>query len=646
MRVIMIGALSIQYIRDNWADPLKKLFDTTFVDVSPLLTVYRNTNYVEKYIYSLLRKSHYDYMFFYSDAINPDFSDTFFEIVRASGTPVVNFLADDEPETWFQQNLPYDHRFDLVATHSKRGYQRRLKMGKADHFIFLPWGFNDQMFDRVDGIEKEYDVVYIGSNLCQEHDPNLYFGDGFLRQKLLVEAYKFCRQHHLTFRVFGPGWHRHPVLKECNGGLLSNPEMIKLYSQARIVLNPGYSADDEELISYQTKLRHFEAAGCGAFQIINQNPELQEIFRPGEDAVYFSDTDNMKEKILYYIRNEEKRQQICNNIYAKRNQHTTESRLKELFNRAVTICPPWKKNGIIPKRTPQVKLMQFNTPNEAKKKLVDLTYNSPELDNYEALHIITGDFNIHNLEYSPWKTDRTTLHLSLTGVRSYLQLTRLYINPIQRKKQNMLGLMLNERIEKNNLDPWLLDYLKEQCLSLEDDKYLYPIMNLLIPVHQAVKVITMFVENDVEGFKKFPKEFSGLLINDLELKPGILPERLTQPPYILELRKLLENIQGNDERLMIYGARGNMTDYVFRLLDQFPAVKVIGFIDRALAGKTIRDIPVYRFESVEELAPTMIIIAAESSGFNIYQDIRQMETRATLIPLHDLTDAVWKVLVP
>ncbi|MCP5053461.1 MAG: glycosyltransferase, partial [bacterium] len=308
-------------------------------DVSPILSVYRNTDYVEKYIYSLLRKGNYDYMFFYPDAINPDFSDNFFEAVRSKGIPIINFLVDDEPDVWFKQNLPYDHRFDLVATHSRKGYQLRLEMGKADHFIYLPWGFSEDLFDRVQGVDSLYDVVYIGSNLCREHDPNCYFGVGYLRQKLLTDVYEFCKEKNLVFNVFGPGWHRHPVLEACNGGLLSNHEMVEVYNQAKIVLNPGFSADENEISSYQTKLRHFEVVGCGAFQLVNRNPELEALFNANEDIVYFHDTYTLKEKISYYIQHDQERKRIADNVYQKRHLHTTSSRLKELFNRAMAICP-------------------------------------------------------------------------------------------------------------------------------------------------------------------------------------------------------------------------------------------------------------------------------------------------------------------
>jgi len=51
-------------------------------------------------------------------------------------------------------------------------------------------------------------------------------------------------------------------------------------------------------------------------------------------------------------------------------------------------------------------------------------------------------------------------------------------------------------------------------------------------------------------------------------------------------------------------------------------------------------------EEIEDLNPTMIIIAAETSGFSIYEGIQHLETRCTLVPLHDLTNAVWQVILP
>ena len=646
LKIIMIGALSIRYIRDNWVEPMRKLFDTTFVDVSPILSVNRNTDFVEKYIYALLRKDRYDYMFFYSDAINPDFSDDFFKTVRAAGIPIINFLADDEPETWYKQNLPYDHRYDLVATHSKNGYQRRQEMGKAGNFIYLPWGYSDALFDREPGVQQVYDVIYIGSNLCQEHDPNLYFSDGNQRQKLLVTVYEFCQDHGLNFRVFGAGWHRHPILNQCDGGLVTNEEMVRIYSQAKIVLNPGYSADAGETSSYQTKLRHFEVAGCGAFQLVNHNPELEELFKPGEDIVYFHDTEEMKEKIQYYIEHEPLRRQIADNIYQKRHLHTTANRLEELFSQAVNRYPLKMKANEPTRRTPRVKTLEYKNIEEAQKALRELKTKMNRLEGCEAVQIITGDLQVHHIETSTWRTGAETEELPLIATRTYLQLATLYVNPIQRKKQNMLGIMLNEKIKKSTLHPWLLAYLKQQILLLEDDENLYPLMNLLIPTHLLGRVIDIFLEKEIAAYKSLPLENSGLLVTDLEMKPGILPPELAHPPYILKLQELLEAIRGKGERLMIYGAKGNMTDYVLKLISRYQDIRILGFIDRSMAGQEVRNIPVYRYEEIEKLKPTMIIIAAETSGFAIYESIKHIETKVALVPLHDLTNSIWNVLLP
>ena len=645
IKVIMIGPLSIGHVRDSWVVPMRELFDTTFIDVSPILSVYRNIDFVEKYIYALLRKYNYDYMFFYSDIINNDFSDDFFQSVRLSGVPIINFLADDEPEIWFKQNLPYDHRFDLVATHSKKGYHRRLDMGKEGNFMYLPWGFNENLFNREPDLKQDYDVIHIGSNLCQENDPNIYFLDGYQRQKMLVEAYHFCLQNGYSFKVFGAGWHLHPILKNCNGGLLSNEEMVKLYGRAKVVLNPGFSADSDEGIYYQTKLRHFEAAGCGAFQLVNYNPELAEFFKPDEDIVYYQDTQNLKDKLSYYLENEAQRRRIADNIYLKRELHTTTRRLKELFNKAMILFPPHTNDYRPAFRNAKIKTLVYKNPQEAIKAL-RITNKQPDLlEGHEFIHIITGDFYINNLEYSTLKVPIIAEENLPTAVRTYLQLASLHHNLNRRNKQNMIGVMLNERVCICELKPWLKDYLKKNCLLLEDSEYFYPIMNLIIPVVQIEKFIDIYLAQDLSAFKKLKINNSGLVVSDLSLKPGIAPESISKPPYIIKLQALLDSNIDLGERILVYGAKGYMSDNVIALLQSKQDIELIGFIDRTLAGQIVQNLPVYSPEDIEKMRPTMIIIAAETSGVEIYKSISQLETRVALIPLHDLTDSTWQVLL-
>ncbi|MCP5103105.1 MAG: hypothetical protein GY950_06995, partial [bacterium] len=148
------------------------------------------------------------------------------------------------------------------------------------------------------------------------------------------------------------------------------------------------------------------------------------------------------------------------------------------------------------------------------------------------------------------------------------------------------------------------------------------------------------------AFKSLPRENSGLLVTDLKLEPGRVPKDLIYPPYISKLKELFEDIQHRKERIMIYGARGNMTDHVLKLLEDYPEINILGFIDRSFGLREVRDIPVYRFEEIEKLRPTMILIAAESSGFAIYESIKKIETKIALVPLHDLTNTIWDVLLP
>ena len=47
-----------------------------------------------------------------------------------------------------------------------------------------------------------------------------------------------------------------------------------------------------------------------------------------------------------------------------------------------------------------------------------------------------------------------------------------------------------------------------------------------------------------------------------------------------------------------------------------------------------------------EVAPQVLLIAAAYSGPAIYEQLKPLEARMTLVPLHDLKAPAWSVLVP
>jgi len=646
MRILMIGALTMQYIRDNWVLPLKELYDVDFVDISPLLSCYKSTFY-EHYLYSIIRSAAYDYLFFYADSINSDFNEDFFATVAHAQIPIVTFYADDEPEVWYQQNLPYDHRFSLVATHSLRGLQRRKELGTAHQFMYLPWGFNPAIFKRTGCQEKVYDIVYFGLCSVQRENPSLYLRDSDLRQRLLVGLYEFCQENDLKLAVFGGGWDRHPVLYQCAEGVVSTEEMVRIYNQAKVVFNPGFSADNN-MNGYQTKLRHFEVAGCGCLQITNYNPELAELFVENQSIVFFKDEMELKKKLLYYLRHASKRQQIAEAAYLTAHKsHTMKQRISTLFNQAQTLYP-LKQEKVDKFSKPAIKTLRFDTAQEARQYLKQYAEMSNQVEKVDFLHLIAGEI-ISQQEYSICNLPQFSGDLPMIGVRTYLQVATLHHDSIQRRRQNMAGMMVNERIRKCDCHEWIADFMRANLVVIENDEYLLPLCNYLIPTQKMALVAQLFLNNDYDAFNQLPLYNSGLVINDLAVVQGNCPDEFCIPPYLLKLRQFLNNIQGLSEHILLYGGRGAMADDVLAVLKEYPQLDIMGVVDRGLAEagrEKLSGYPVYSYDDIQQLKPTIIIIAADISGKAIYEKIKHLAHSVNIITLYDMEHPSWSVNLP
>ena len=79
-------------------------------------------------------------------------------------------------------------------------------------------------------------------------------------------------------------------------------------------------------------LRVFDIMGAGGFVISNYQPELAEIFVPGEDIVLYDSIPDLLMKIEYYLEHEGERKQIAKNGYEKvKEYHSYDMRLTEML---------------------------------------------------------------------------------------------------------------------------------------------------------------------------------------------------------------------------------------------------------------------------------------------------------------------------
>ena len=80
-------------------------------------------------------------------------------------------------------------------------------------------------------------------------------------------------------------------------------------------------------------LRIWDILGAGGFVLTNYQSEIPEYFEIGKDLEVFSSQEELLQKIDYYLKHEEERQQIAKNGYRKaKEKYSLELRVKQMLD--------------------------------------------------------------------------------------------------------------------------------------------------------------------------------------------------------------------------------------------------------------------------------------------------------------------------
>ena len=113
-----------------------------------------------------------------------------------------------------------------------------------------------------------------------------------------------------SLRDFDLGiWSMHETpasLKPFHRGSALGVTMMQTLSSVKISINVH-----GDFMRYGGNMRLFENAALGAFQIVDDRPGLREWFRDGEHLVTFSDLDDLRDKVRFYLAHDGERQRIA-----------------------------------------------------------------------------------------------------------------------------------------------------------------------------------------------------------------------------------------------------------------------------------------------------------------------------------------------
>lgn len=193
--------------------------------------------------------------------------------IGAAGPVTVNISLDDRAKFVSRRKngawtgvVDIAPAFDVCWTSTPSACEKYLVVGANP--IFLPEGANPDVYHPMD-LPFEYDVSFVGQ--CYGVRPGIVAD--LERRGVRVAA-------------FGPGWPAGPLPLE---------DMVAVYARSRINLGFGGVGGGDEFLCL--KGRDFEVPMAGGLYLTHHNPELELVYRVGEEIVCYRGTDDLADRV-------------------------------------------------------------------------------------------------------------------------------------------------------------------------------------------------------------------------------------------------------------------------------------------------------------------------------------------------------------
>jgi spore maturation protein CgeB len=246
--------------------------------------------------------------------------------LKEQGLFIVNFFGDDQWrfDNWSSKYASY---FSACITTDKFSIDKYKNIGQ-NNIIRSQWA------------SLESNVLY--KNIDYKYDVSFIGGISPYRKWFVKELDKKGIKVH----CFGNGWDNKRVSYE---------QMEEIFVTSKINLNISNSTnyDIRYLASHikafltslrdvikggknssQTKARNFEIPAQGGFQLTDYVPSIEDYFNIGKELICYSDIDEAKELINYYLKHGEERERIkIAGIKKARKNHLFSHRIVEFMKR-------------------------------------------------------------------------------------------------------------------------------------------------------------------------------------------------------------------------------------------------------------------------------------------------------------------------
>jgi hypothetical protein len=216
------------------------------------------------------------------------------ELIKAVNRPKFFWASELVSRCRDQDRLLTSGLFDHIFVHTAECKRAIVKNGwiAENKLSVLLNGFDETVQYKINDVKKDIDILFVGNILPR-------------RRLILDELKKYFNITEAS--VYGK-------------------EMTEYFNRAKIVLNI-HAAEYSD-----TETRIFEALGCGSF-VLSEKLSEDNPFKNGEHFVEVENLDELKEKLDYYLKNDDEREKIALRGYKEvLSKHTYTIRAGEMVD--------------------------------------------------------------------------------------------------------------------------------------------------------------------------------------------------------------------------------------------------------------------------------------------------------------------------
>lgn len=165
---------------------------------------------------------------------------------------------------------------------------------EIENLYYLPLFVNTNIYKDLN-LKKKYDIMFAGK---------LYFEER--AHSILNLMYRFP---YLDFTIFSHPEHFEKSIQDLNncdqivlkkaykGFIADEYQMVQEINKSKIILN--FTSQGKESLNY----RIYEVLACETFLLTDYKKEMETLFSPGNDIVYYNNDDDLISKVEDYLNN-------------------------------------------------------------------------------------------------------------------------------------------------------------------------------------------------------------------------------------------------------------------------------------------------------------------------------------------------------